>query len=122
MTYRYTGHSRSDKQVYRTKEEVQEWKEHDPIPNFQTWLIDQGYLTQAEADQIVAKVEADIADSIAFAEASEEPHVENLLRDVYTEEPEVQANPEKVLPGWMRRTFGPATPISPPPGSREITC
>ncbi len=121
MTYRYTGHSRSDKQVYRTKEEVQEWKEHDPIPNFQAWLINQGYLTQAEADQIAAQVEADIADSIAFAEASEEPKVENLLRDVYTEEPEVKANPERVVPAWMSRTFGPATPISPPPGSREIT-
>jgi TPP-dependent pyruvate/acetoin dehydrogenase alpha subunit len=92
MTYRYTGHSRSDKQVYRTKEEVQEWKEHDPIPNFQNWLINQGYLSQEEADQIVARVEADIADSISFAEASEEPQVENLLRDVYTEEPECSAS------------------------------
>lgn len=121
VTYRYTGHSRSDKQVYRTKEEVEEWKGYDPIPNFQNWLIAQGHLTQAEADEIVAKVQADIADSIAFAEASEEPKVENLLRDVYTEEPDVKANPEQVLPGWMQRTFGPATPISPPKGSREIT-
>jgi 2-oxoisovalerate dehydrogenase E1 component len=121
MTYRYTGHSRSDKQVYRTKEEVQGWKERDPIPNLQTWLIEQGFLTQAGAEQIVARVEADIADSIAFAEASDEPRLENLLRDVYTEEPEVQAHPEQVLPGWLNRTFGPATPISPPKGSRELT-
>lgn len=121
MTYRYTGHSRSDKQVYRTKEEVQEWQEHDPIPNFQTWLINHGYLTQAEADDIVARVQADIEDSITFAEASEEPKVENLLRDVYTEEPEVKANPERVLPGWISRTFGSTTPISPPKGAREIT-
>lgn len=121
VTYRYTGHSRSDKQVYRTKEEVQTWKVRDPIPNFQNWLIEQGHLTQAEADQLVAQVEADIADSITFAEASEEPKVENLLRDVYTEEPDVKANPERVLPTWISRTFGPATPIAPPQGTREIT-
>lgn len=121
VTYRYTGHSRSDKQVYRTKEEVQEWKERDAIGRYQTWLIEHKYLTEAEAEEIALKAQADIQEAITFAEAGDEPAVANLLKDVYTEEPEVKANPNRVLPSWIRTTFGPDTPISPPPGERQIT-
>ena len=46
VTYRYVGHSKSDKQVYRSPDEVKLWKQRDPISNFQAWLIQQGHLTQ----------------------------------------------------------------------------
>ena len=42
LTYRYYGHSKSDKQLYRTKEEVQAWRERDPINTFAGWLVDAG--------------------------------------------------------------------------------
>lgn len=121
VTYRYKGHSKSDRQVYRSKEEVQRWKERDPIPHFQTWLIEQGYLTKPEGEAIDARARSAVESAIAFAEAGPEPPVDHLLDDVYDEEPEVQANPYQVLPGWIKTSFGPTTPIAPPPGEREIT-
>lgn len=121
LTYRYKGHSKSDKQAYRTKDEVRLWMERDPIRRFKSWLIEQGYLTEAEAEAIEAKAHAAIEDAIAFADASPEPAVEHLLDDVYSEEPEVRADPDRVVPSWIRSTFGPTTPISPPRGHREIS-
>jgi 2-oxoisovalerate dehydrogenase E1 component len=121
VTYRYKGHSKSDKQVYRTKEEVQRWRDRDPIPHFQTWLTEQGYLTQAEGEAIDARAKSAIESAIAFAEAGPEPSVDHLLDNVYDEEPDVQANPGRVLPAWIKTTLGPTTAITPPPGEREIT-
>lgn len=121
VTYRYKGHSKSDKQVYRSKEEVQTWRERDPIGRFQTWLVEQGHLTEAEADELDAEAQAAVEDAISFAEDSPSPAVENLTQDVYAVEPEVQADPDGVLPSWVRNTFGSTTPIAPPAGDREIT-
>ncbi len=121
VTYRYKGHSKSDKQVYRTKEELRAWMERDPIPRFQAWLADRGYLTQAEGEALHVKAQAVIQAAIDFAQAGPEPPVEDLLIDVYEEEPGVEANPDQALPAWARITFGPATPIAPPPGERGIT-
>lgn len=121
ITYRYKGHSKSDKQVYRTKEELQEWMDRDPIPRFQNWLIDRDYLTNDDGNQLAARADQALEDAIAFAEAGPEPDVANLLRDVYTVEPDVAAEPERNLPAWMRTTFGPATPIAPAPGERVIS-
>jgi 2-oxoisovalerate dehydrogenase E1 component len=121
LTYRYYGHSKSDRQVYRTKDEVQSWRQRDPIDRFGRWLVEQGYMTQAEVDASAARAQAAIDDAIAYGDASPEPSVEHLCDDVYAEEPEVLADPEHVLPGWVRSTFGPATRINPPPGDREIT-
>jgi len=121
ITYRYKGHSKSDKQAYRTKEEVRSWMERDPIPRFQAWLAEAGYLTQAEAEALEAKAKAAIEDAITFAEAGPEPSVEHLLDDVYDEEPEVIAKAHRALPTWVRVTFGTTTPIEPPPGERELT-
>jgi len=121
VTYRYKGHSKSDKQAYRTREEVRSWMERDPIRRFQSWLIEQGSLTEAEVQMLEARAQAAIEDAIAFADASPEPPVEHLLHDVYSEEREVQANPDRVLPAWIASTFGPATPIAPPQGKREIS-
>lgn len=122
LTYRYLGHSKSDKQLYRTKEEVAEWKERDPIKLLQSWLLDNGDLSPEGVDAIQARTEAVIAEAIAFADAGPEPSVAHLTEDVYYVNPAVQADPEHVLPDWAAAVFGAATPINPDPGSRELTC
>lgn len=121
VTYRYKGHSKSDRQVYRPKEEVKAWQEKDPIPRYQQWLIEQGYLTEADGQAIRAQAESAVEQAVAFAEAGPEPSPANLLDFVYFAEPEVQARPGQVLPAWIKNTFGPATPINPPAGQREVS-
>lgn len=121
VTYRYLGHSKSDKQVYRTKEEVKEWMERDPIPRYQNWLINHGYLGEAEGQALKEKAETEIQNAIEYALVQPEPAVSDLTKYVYYEEPEVLANPTQVLPRWIQETFGPQTPINPPPGTREIS-
>ncbi len=121
LTYRYLGHSKSDRQLYRTKEEVAEWKRRDPIVNFRARLVADGLLSEAEADGIEAEAQKAIDEAVAFAEAAPEPSLAHLTDDVYFEDPEVQARPEQTLPAWIRDTFGPATRINPEPGTREIS-
>ena len=68
-----------------------------------------------------ARAEAAVEEAIAYGDAGPEPSVEHLTDDVYLEEPDVLAAPERVTPAWARATFGPDTPVNPPAGTREIT-
>ena len=52
VTYRWKGHSRSDKNLYRTKEEIDEWKGKEPIAKFMSLILEKGLLTQAEMDAV----------------------------------------------------------------------
>ena len=83
-TYRTRGHSRSDRNRYRTKEEIEAWKSRDPIEAFESELETLGLLSTAQIEAIRAEVEEEIAAGIAFAEASPLPSAADLLRDVYT--------------------------------------
>lgn len=83
-TYRIRGHSKSDRNRYRTKEEIEEWKEKDPIPRFESELIANGLLSNAEAEEIRASVEAEIAAGIEFARNGTNPDPDEVTRDVYT--------------------------------------
>ena len=83
-TYRTRGHSRSDRNRYRTKEEIETWKARDPIGLFETEVEALGLLSAADIAAVRAEVEKEIADGVAFAEASPLPQVGDLLRDVYT--------------------------------------
>jgi len=121
ITYRYFGHSKSDKQRYRTKEEVEAWRSKDPIGTFRDRLIGMGIISEAEAAGIEARAQKAVEDAIAWADTGPEPSLDHLTDDVYADEPEVLAQPERVLPAWIKQTFSPATPINPDPGSREIT-
>jgi 2-oxoisovalerate dehydrogenase E1 component len=121
LTYRYYGHSKSDKQRYRTKQEVEAWKARDAIPAFANRLVGDCTLTEAEATALEAKAQQTIEDAIAWGDAGPEPSVEHLADDVYADEPEVLAAPERVLPAWIKRSFGPQTPINPDPGARELS-
>lgn len=80
LTYRWKGHSRSDKQAYRTRDEVAEWQKRDPI---RRWATRMG-LSEAQLEAERATANQRIDEAIAFAEASPEPSVENILDGVYT--------------------------------------
>jgi 2-oxoisovalerate dehydrogenase E1 component len=121
LTYRYLGHSKSDKQLYRTKEEVEEWKRRDAIERFARHLVATGTLTEDGVRDLQARAEQAIEDAIAYGDAGPEPSIEHLTDDVYMEEPDVLAAPDEVAPAWMREKFGPNISVNPPPGTREIT-
>lgn len=83
-TYRIRGHSRSDRNRYRTREEIAAWQARDPIPAFEQELLELGLLPAAEIEAVRAEVEAEIARALAFAQASPAPSPADLTRDVYT--------------------------------------
>jgi pyruvate dehydrogenase E1 component alpha subunit len=79
-TYRYRAHSMFDAQLYRTKEEVELWKERDPIVRTQAWLTESHMLSAEEFATIEADVDREIAEAVAFAEAGTLEPVEDLER------------------------------------------
>lgn len=83
-TYRTRGHSRSDRNRYRTKEEIEAWKAKDPIQQFEAELTEHGLITAEEIAAIRAAAEAEIAAAVEFAIASPAPNAADLVRDVYT--------------------------------------
>ncbi len=83
-TYRTKGHSRSDRNRYRSKDEIEDWKQRDPIPAFEYDLQAHGVMTAAEAKAIRAGVEKEIEEAFAFAQAGTNPTPDSLLRDIYT--------------------------------------
>ena len=78
MTYRLRGHSANDTQKYRTREEVEAHRRHDPVPALRQRLIDVGILTEAQDRQITAEVEAEVDTAAKFAEASPPANAEWL--------------------------------------------
>ena len=85
-TYRYKGHSVSDPQKYRSKEEVEEYKDQDPITKVANTILDNGFATQAELDAIDARVNAMVDESVKFAEDSPWPNDDEVLKDVYIDQ------------------------------------
>lgn len=85
-TYRHRGHSKSDRNRYRTKEEIEDWMTNrDPITLYETQLQEFGVIDQAGIEGIREAVRQEIADAIEFAKASPSPEIANLERYVYTE-------------------------------------
>jgi pyruvate dehydrogenase E1 component alpha subunit len=83
-TYRFRAHSMADPELYRSKEEVERWKQHDPIATLVARLQQAGSLGDADLAALVTAVEAEIDAAVAFAEAGPWEPVEDLTRDVYT--------------------------------------
>jgi acetoin:2,6-dichlorophenolindophenol oxidoreductase subunit alpha len=83
-TYRTRGHSRSDRNRYRTREEIEAWKARDPITRFETEIVALGLATKAEIASIAAEAEKEMTEAIAEASASPWPAVADLTRDVYS--------------------------------------
>ncbi|MCA0253383.1 MAG: thiamine pyrophosphate-dependent dehydrogenase E1 component subunit alpha [Actinobacteria bacterium] len=92
LTYRWRGHSKSDKNLYRTKAEIAEWRDRDPIARYAHDLLEDEVLTQEELDAIQAAARQDIRDAVVFGTKGAEPTVEEMLAGVYAPTPEeVQA-------------------------------
>jgi len=74
-----------DPELYRSKDEIEEWKKRDPISNLTALLKQQGLISDADVDQIERDVAKELDDAVAYAEAGTWEPVENLERFVYSE-------------------------------------
>ena len=82
-TYRWRGHSKSDRNRYRTQEEIDEWKEKDPIERFIGYIMKNKLLTGKEVEKVKAQAQDDIESARLFAESSPDPDVTTLEEGVY---------------------------------------
>jgi pyruvate dehydrogenase E1 component alpha subunit len=83
VTYRFRGHSMADPEQYRTKEEVAQWRERDPIPAFAQRLLRERVIDEPERQRIDERALARVDAAVEFAEASPFPAAESLYDDVY---------------------------------------
>ena len=82
-TYRYRGHSVSDPQKYRSKDEVEDYKNQDPITKVHATILDNKFATAEELKAIEDKIAGIVEASVKFAEESPWPDESELLKDVY---------------------------------------
>jgi pyruvate dehydrogenase E1 component alpha subunit len=108
FTYRFRGHSAADPEVYRTKEEVEEWQRKDPIEAFANRLEQDGVLGDGERDELRERIERRILEAVEFADNSPEPPLESLYENLYVIGDQI--------PGWY--AVDERTP-RPHPGERE---
>lgn len=88
FTYRYRGHSAADPEIYREKEEVEEWQQKDPIESFAKRLVEAGIIDDGYLEEVRAKVDARIKKVVEFADASPEPPLDSLYDNLYVVEGE----------------------------------
>ncbi len=86
ITYRFEGHSMGDPLRYRTKEEVEKWREDDPIGILERHILSQTDATQEELQAIDEAVEAHLQEAVDFAEKSPLPKPEDLFADIFVED------------------------------------
>ncbi|HEY4874793.1 MAG TPA: pyruvate dehydrogenase (acetyl-transferring) E1 component subunit alpha [Puia sp.] len=84
-TYRYKGHSISDPQKYRSKEEVEEYKDRDPIKNVLDTILTKKFATKEEIEAIDKRVAGTVEESVKFAEESPWPDDSEVLKDIYVD-------------------------------------
>ena len=84
-TYRYKGHSMSDPGKYRTKDEVEEYKQRDPVEVVKNTLVENGWASEKELEALEAKILAIVEEAVKFAEESKYPDSSEALTDVYVE-------------------------------------
>jgi pyruvate dehydrogenase E1 component alpha subunit len=85
-TYRYKGHSMSDPQKYRSKDEVAKYKDQDPLTSVLNTIYENKYATEAQIKEIGNRVKAQVEESVKFAEESPLPDASELYKDVYMQE------------------------------------
>jgi len=85
-TYRYRGHSMSDPQKYRTKEEMESKKNEDPIIRLKSYMIEHDIASNDSLDAIDEEVKQVVLDAVEFAENSPFPPVETMYEDVYVQD------------------------------------
>lgn len=85
-TYRYRGHSVSDPQKYRSKDEVEEYKDQDPIIKVRKTILENNFATEAALQEIDEKINGIIEASVKFAEESPWPDDSEVLKDIYIDQ------------------------------------
>jgi pyruvate dehydrogenase E1 component alpha subunit len=89
LTYRTAPHGAADFfEKYRTKEEVEEWRQRDPIGLLEKKLLESGDVDEEKLDEIKGEAKETIDEAVRFAEESQQPPVEELYTDVYAGEDE----------------------------------
>jgi len=83
FTYRFRGHSAADPEVYREREEVEEWREKDPIESFAQRCVEAGVLGEREVQQAREDAEKAVAAAVEFADASPEPPLDTMYEGLY---------------------------------------
>jgi pyruvate dehydrogenase E1 component alpha subunit len=82
-TYRYMGHSKSDANRYRTKDEINDWKQRDPIAILRAEILKRKALDEAQLAAIEKETREDIEAAVRFAESADEPDLADIVNDVY---------------------------------------
>ncbi len=85
MTYRYRGHSMSDPELYRLKDEVEEHRQRDAIERLKTQMMEAGQLDEARYQEFAERVDQVVDESVEFAERSPQPGIETLYDHLYKE-------------------------------------
>jgi pyruvate dehydrogenase E1 component alpha subunit len=85
FTYRYRGHSAADPEVYREREEVEEWRRKDPIESFARRCVEAGVLGEREVQQARDAAEAEVKAAVEFAENSPEPPLDTMYEGLYAQ-------------------------------------
>ena len=83
MCYRFRGHSMADPELYRDKEEVNRWRQQDPITRLRRELVEDRMASEEELNAIDGEVDAQVEEAVRFADESPEPAPEELWTDVY---------------------------------------
>lgn len=84
-TWRHRGHFEGDPQVYKDQAEQEAWLKKDPIPRFETKLMELNYASQADLDAIKTEIQAEVEAAVRFAESSPYPNPEDVYTDVYAD-------------------------------------
>ncbi|MCC6385798.1 MAG: pyruvate dehydrogenase (acetyl-transferring) E1 component subunit alpha [Dehalococcoidia bacterium] len=85
MTYRYRGHSMADPELYRLKDEIEQYRKRDAIEALKQHMMERGMLDQAGWEDVVRRVDKAVDDAVAFADASPEPGLDTLYGNLMAE-------------------------------------
>ncbi len=94
VTYRYRGHSMADPEEYRSKEEVEEWREKDPIKAFSDRLVEEGVVSEDDVKEFDEKAIEVVDEAVKFADNSPFPDLDSLYDDIYV------FNEDEEVPAW----------------------
>jgi pyruvate dehydrogenase E1 component alpha subunit len=112
FTYRYRGHSAADPEVYRSKEEVEEWRKKDPIEMFADRLVAEDVISDSDRDELRERVDKRVLEAVEFADASPEPPLDSLYENLYAIGGQIRGwyavdeRTPKTHPGEAEREFG----------------
>lgn len=87
-TYRHRGHYEGDPQIYKSPEEIQYWKERDPISRLRSQILAGGLATESELDELETAVKSEIEAAVEYAKQSPYPAADTVTRDVYASDNE----------------------------------